>query len=95
METFNNITSTVLNSTVINDDGTMPSFNVNMNNFIINENYEPVSVFCANCPFNDGLTYTSNPPQYKCTKTGEWHMGNYGCGKVFEKREYVYMGEEE
>lgn len=77
---------TVLNSTVINDR--------TMNNLIVNENYEPVSVFCANCPFNDGLTYTSNPPQYKCTKTGKWHMGNYGCGKVFEKREYVYMGEE-
>ena len=77
MDTFNNITA--INNCVIND-------------IMANKNYEPISVFCANCPFNDGLTYTSNPPQYKCTKTGKWHMGNYGCGKVFEKREYVYMG---
>ena len=79
METFNNITA--INNCVINDT-------------IANKNYEPISVFCATCPFNDGLVYASNPPQYKCTKTGEWHMGNYGCGKVFEKREYIYMGED-
>lgn len=57
---------------------------------IIND-LEPYPVFCASCPFNDGLVYTSLPPQYKCTKTNEWHLGSYGCGKVYRKTEYVYQ----
>ena len=47
MDTFNNITA--INNCVIND-------------IMANKNYEPISVFCATCPFNDGLVYASNPP---------------------------------
>lgn len=54
----------------------------------------PTSVFCSGCPFNDGMIYTSNPPVYKCTRDGKWHPGTYGCGKVYIRKEYVYMGEE-
>lgn len=57
---------------------------------IIND-LEPYPVFCASCPFNDGMVYTSLPPQYKCTKTNEWHLGSYGCGRVYRKTEYVYQ----
>lgn len=56
----------------------------------IKNELEPYPVFCSNCPFNDGMVYTSLPPQYKCTKTNEWHLGSYGCGKVYQKTEYVY-----
>ena len=34
---------------------------------------------CSNCPFNDGLVYTSFPPKYKCTITDEFHLGEYIC----------------
>ena len=52
---------------------------------------EPHPVFCSGCPFKDGMVYTSLPPQYKCTKTNEWHLGSYGCGRVYRKTEYVYQ----
>lgn len=57
----------------------------------IKNELEPYPVFCSNCPFNDGMVYTSLPPQYKCTKTNEWHLGSYGCGRVYRKTEYVYQ----
>lgn len=34
---------------------------------------------CANCEHNDGCVYTSYPPMYKCTITGNFHYGNYEC----------------
>ena len=41
-----------------------------------------LNICCCNCPFNDGLMYTSNPVQFRCTKTGEWHNADYVCGKL-------------
>lgn len=38
---------------------------------------------CGNCDYNDGCTYTSLPPQYKCTLTGEFHFGNEPCDVDF------------
>lgn len=38
---------------------------------------------CANCKYNDGLVYTSNPVQYKCTVTWEYHHGGYECDVEF------------
>ena len=41
-----------------------------------------LDISCANCPLNDGLVYTSFPPQFKCTVTNEWHFGEHQCGRV-------------
>lgn len=34
---------------------------------------------CGNCPFNDGLCYTSLPPKYKCTFDNEFYDGIHEC----------------
>ena len=34
---------------------------------------------CGNCYYNDGCVYTSNPPKYRCTFTGDFHFGNEPC----------------
>ena len=34
---------------------------------------------CANCEYNDGIVYTSLPPQYKCTLTNKFHFGGDKC----------------
>lgn len=34
---------------------------------------------CGECNLNDGLCYTSNPPQVKCTITGEFHTHDHEC----------------
>ena len=41
-----------------------------------------LNINCSSCPLNDGLIYTSFPPQFKCTITNEWHSGEHRCGKV-------------
>lgn len=38
---------------------------------------------CANCQYNDGVIYTSMPPQYKCTITNEFHHNNDKCDVKF------------
>lgn len=34
---------------------------------------------CGNCPFNDGLCYTSAPPKYKCTFDNNFYDGMHAC----------------
>ena len=34
---------------------------------------------CGNCDKTDGLCYTSNPPQVKCTITGKFHYYGDEC----------------
>jgi hypothetical protein len=36
-------------------------------------------MICGNCEHTDGLIYTSNPPQVKCTITGEFHKNDFEC----------------
>lgn len=36
-------------------------------------------MICGNCDYNDGCIYTSNPPKYRCTFTGDFHFGNEPC----------------
>ena len=40
-------------------------------------------MICANCEHNDGMVYTSNPPMYKCTITGEYYHGFHECEVEF------------
>lgn len=44
---------------------------------------------CCNCPFNDGVCYSSNPVKYRCTVTYKYHEAYYSCGRVGA----VYVGE--
>ena len=39
-------------------------------------------MLCCNCPFTDGLCYTSMPPQVKCTITNEFHFYGDECNCV-------------
>ena len=39
---------------------------------------------CGSCKYNDGCTYTSLPPRFKCTITSEFHFGNDDCNVDFE-----------
>ena len=39
--------------------------------------------YCAYCEYNDGCVYTSLPPKYKCTITGEFHFGTDQCSVEF------------
>lgn len=41
------------------------------------------NITCANCQYNDGVVYTSLPPQYKCTITNEFHWNNDKCDVEF------------
>ena len=41
------------------------------------------NITCANCQYNDGMVYTSMPPQYKCTITNEFHHNNDKCDVEF------------
>lgn len=41
------------------------------------------NITCANCQYNDGVIYTSIPPQYKCTITNEFHHNNDKCDIEF------------
>lgn len=34
---------------------------------------------CCNCPYTDGLVYTSLPPKVKCSITGEFHEYAFEC----------------
>ena len=34
---------------------------------------------CGNCPFNDGLCYTSVSPKYKCTFDNNFYDGMHAC----------------
>lgn len=89
---MNNYEITDLNFDGIAELKVVNAVNINSCTYIdIKKELEPYPVFCASCPFNDGMVYTSLPPQYKCTKTNEWHLGSYGCGKVYRKTEYVYQ----
>ena len=38
---------------------------------------------CANYEHNDGNVYTSVPPMYKCTITGEFYHGFHECEVEF------------
>ncbi len=38
---------------------------------------------CAYCKYTDGVVYTSMPPKYKCTITGEYHFANDDCDVEF------------
>lgn len=42
-----------------------------------------MKMICANCEHNDGNVYTSNPPMYKCTITGEFYHGFHECEVEF------------
>lgn len=42
-----------------------------------------MKTICANCEHNDGNVYTSNPPMYKCTITGEFYHGFHECEVEF------------
>lgn len=41
-----------------------------------------LQINCANCPLNDGMVYTSLPPKFRCTATGEYNLGEHICGRV-------------
>lgn len=41
-----------------------------------------LQINCANCPLNDGMVYTSLPPKFRCTATGEYNLGEHMCGRV-------------
>ena len=34
---------------------------------------------CSSCAHNDGMCYTSHPPQWKCTIENEWHTADHRC----------------
>lgn len=38
---------------------------------------------CAYCEYNDGAVYTSDPPKYRCTVTGEYHLALDDCTVEF------------
>lgn len=38
---------------------------------------------CMYCEYRDGSIYTSNPPKYKCTITGEYHLALDDCNVEF------------
>lgn len=38
---------------------------------------------CAYCKYNDGAVYTSTPPKYRCTVTGEYHLALDDCNVEF------------
>lgn len=38
---------------------------------------------CAYCKYTDGVVYTSMPPKYKCTITGEYHLALDDCNVEF------------
>ena len=38
---------------------------------------------CMYCEYRDGATYTSMPPKYKCTITGEYHLALDDCNVEF------------
>lgn len=38
---------------------------------------------CAYCKYNDGAVYTSTPPKYRCTVTGEYHLALDDCNVDF------------
>ena len=40
---------------------------------------------CANCEYNDGMVYTSLPPQYRCTITDKFHHGDDECDAVLNE----------
>ena len=37
---------------------------------------------CGNCSFNDGLCYTSMPPQYRCAFDNNFYDGFHACHLV-------------
>lgn len=39
---------------------------------------------CAYCKHTDGVVYTSLPPKYKCSITGEYHLALDDCDVDFE-----------
>lgn len=43
---------------------------------------------CGNCDKTDGLCYTSDPPQVKCTITGEFHYYDDECNVEFVPVKY-------
>lgn len=48
------------------------------------------NITCANCQYNDGVVYTSMPPQYKCTITNEFHHNNDKCDVEFAPVKHGY-----
>lgn len=53
---------------------------------------------CGNCDFNDGCTYTSLPPKYKCTLTGKFHFGDALCDvnvPVVQCKDCKWQGDDE
>lgn len=38
---------------------------------------------CGFCKYNDGYIYTSMPPKYRCTITGEYNFGEHKCDVDF------------
>lgn len=44
-----------------------------------------VMSMCGGCRFTDGLCYPSNPPQCKCSITGEFHYYDDTCNVQDEK----------
>lgn len=47
-------------------------------------------ITCANCEYNDGVVYTSMPPQYKCTITNKFHRNNDKCDVEFAPVRHGY-----
>lgn len=40
------------------------------------------NISCGNCPFADDIIYRDHPDEYRCMKTGEYHIFNYKCGNI-------------
>lgn len=52
------------------------------------------NITCANCQYNDGVVYTSMPPQYKCTITNKFHRNNDKCDVEFAPVRHAHWTEE-
>lgn len=39
---------------------------------------------CGYCKHADGIVYASNPPKYRCSVTGEYHIPYDDCNVEFE-----------
>lgn len=50
---------------------------------------------CGNCDKTDGLCYTSDPPQVKCTITGEFHYYDDECNVEFVPVKYGHWIEDD
>lgn len=40
------------------------------------------NICCGNCPFVDSVCRRGHQDEYRCAKTGEYHIFNYKCGNI-------------